>query len=102
MTTSTDEAPAATAAAKPLRQVRAFTEWVGAGRKLTQTGGAQGGVLAADGDLDLWARLADEGCSQPWTVARRARPRQREGARSPNCTRCSTTSSGGPMPRVAA
>ena len=32
----TDEALAA--AATPLRQVQMFTEWVGAGRKLTQTG----------------------------------------------------------------
>jgi Plasmid pRiA4b ORF-3-like protein len=39
MTTPSDEALAAVAAAaKPLRQVRAFTEWVGAGRKLTQKG----------------------------------------------------------------
>jgi hypothetical protein len=39
MTTPSDAALAATAAvAKPLRQVRAFTRWVGAGRKLTQRG----------------------------------------------------------------
>jgi hypothetical protein len=39
MTTPSEAALAAAAAvAKPLRQVRAFTEWVGAGRKLTQTG----------------------------------------------------------------
>jgi hypothetical protein len=39
MTTPSDEALAAVAAAaKPLRQVREFTEWVGAGRKLTQKG----------------------------------------------------------------
>ena len=39
MTMPSDAALAATAAvAKPLRQVRALTEWVGAGRKLTETG----------------------------------------------------------------
>jgi Plasmid pRiA4b ORF-3-like protein len=39
MTTPSEEALAVVAAAaKPLRQVRVFTEWVGAERKLTQTG----------------------------------------------------------------
>ncbi len=39
MRTPSDEVPTATAAAaEPLRRLRAFTEWVGAGRKLTQTG----------------------------------------------------------------
>jgi hypothetical protein len=39
MTMPSEAALAATAAvAKPLRQVRAFAGWVGAGRKLTQTG----------------------------------------------------------------
>jgi Plasmid pRiA4b ORF-3-like protein len=39
MTPPSDEVLAAVAAAtKPLRQVGVFTEWVGAGRKLTQTG----------------------------------------------------------------
>jgi hypothetical protein len=39
MTTPSDAALAAAAAvAKPLRQVRAFTGWVGTGRKLTQKG----------------------------------------------------------------
>jgi hypothetical protein len=39
MRTSSDEWLAAAAAeAEPLRRLRAFTRWVGAGRKLTQTG----------------------------------------------------------------
>src|SRR6266536_5501304 len=39
MRTPSDEVLTATAAAaEPLRRLRAFTEWVGAGRKLTQTG----------------------------------------------------------------
>jgi Plasmid pRiA4b ORF-3-like protein len=38
MTPSDAALAAAAAAARPLRQVRAFTGWVGAGRKLTQTG----------------------------------------------------------------
>jgi hypothetical protein len=39
MRTSSDEWLAATAAeAEPVRRLRAFTRWVGAGRKLTQTG----------------------------------------------------------------
>lgn len=39
MRTPFDEALAAAAAeAEPLRRLRAFTEWVGVGRKLTRTG----------------------------------------------------------------
>jgi Plasmid pRiA4b ORF-3-like protein len=58
MTTPSDAALAATAAvAKPLRQVRAFTEWVGAGRKLTQTGRL---TLADARDLVRLLGTADE------------------------------------------
>src|SRR5262245_9796515 len=39
MRTPSEESLAATAAqAQPLRQLQAFTSWVGAGRRLTQTG----------------------------------------------------------------
>jgi len=40
--------------------------------------------------------------SPPWTVAHRARPRQKAGAPSPKCTPYSTTSNGSPTPQVAA
>ena len=58
MTAPSQSALAATAAvARPLRQVRAFTEWVGAGRKLTQTGRL---TLADARELVILLKTGDE------------------------------------------
>jgi len=57
MQTPSEESLAATAAeAEPLRRLQAFARWVGAGRKLTQTGRKKhAGLLGRP--LQLWARM---------------------------------------------